>query len=428
MTPALETLAPETGLAKSFGVIPPPADGVPLWRVLVDIGLGGDVREADYPLAHVGAYDVQRRGALERAAGEAVERYALAQSGSAATRRSLLGMRAESIDFWWPRWLDQEESEQRTWPWYEGRAGGDGHPVLVPAPAIDYDGGLRHREAAAGAQAAFDASPSGTAAGLDHESATRSALLETIERDAVLCAWAARAGVWRLGDETVSDVATRRLMGDAARLGLRPVFGAIATTVPGIDVVCCVIIDSSGSAPLTAFGSKASSSRDTARRAALQEALQIHELLRNLSTQCDRPPAFAEPSPSLVVDDVARAWWWTTEAGASSMERWIAGWRRDPSPPRTEAAAAEPSYASLVAGIAQDGGAPIIVDLTDRLNLAVRELGWRVVKVVCPGYQQLRMDETVSASLDPQRILLWARNRGHSVDPFALCDLPHPLI
>ncbi|WP_278259909.1 YcaO-like family protein [Nocardioides convexus] len=67
---------------------------------------------------------------------------------------------------------------------YAGTRVRDGARLLVPAGLVDYP--------AESEGPAFDPGPSGTASGIGHERALRSALLETIERDAVIVSWTRR--------------------------------------------------------------------------------------------------------------------------------------------------------------------------------------------------------------------------------------------
>ncbi|WP_435749235.1 YcaO-like family protein [Microbacterium sp. PMB16] len=420
MTPALQTLAVESGLAREFAVVAPDGARAALWKVLVDIGLGDG---SDYPLAHVGAYDLGRRRALERGAGEAVERFALAREAPPEVRGTLGMLRAEAdTEVWWPRWVCADAFRAVTLGWYRAIRMADSQPVLVPAHAVDDDGGRRHRSAGTAA-ALFDPSPSGAAAGLDADSAARAALLEVIERDAVLCAWGTGIGVGPF-EPAGADPDIARLASEAERVGLRPVFGTISGVAAGVHVICCAIVDRSAHGALVSFGSKAAESVGAAARGALQEALQIHELLDNLRTRVPRPAAFDRPDPALVVDDVARAWWWTTDAAADSMEDWIAAWSCTSRP--SKAAAGAPTVERLVAEVTRDGGSPILVDLTARLPRPIRALGWHAVKVVCPGYQQLRLDESLDATWDRTRLTAWGHR--HGAPPRALSTLPHPLI
>lgn len=417
MTPALQTLDPTVGIARGFAILPPEEGGGELWKVLVDIGLGA---VGDYPLASVGAYDLTRRGAVERAAGEAVERFALAARSDAAAHGTRVRVQADAgIEVWAPSAVDGLALDGA---WYRATVLSDATEVLVPAAAVDDDGGRRH--GAVGGADSFDPSPSGTAAGLSLERATRAALREIIERDAVLCAWATRAGVRHM-EPAICDGDLRRLRDGAERRGLRPWLGLIPTAVPGAQVVCCAIIDRTADGPLVSFGSKAAASVVSATRGALQEALQIHELLGNLRRHLERPRAFDAPSPALVTDDVARAWWWTTPEAAESMVEWISTWRTAEPDDRVSVAESTTSM-DLVRGIVDDGGEPLRVDLTARLGEPAQDLGWHVVKVLCPGYQPLRLDETLTATWDLDRLTAWSHRHGRGAQPHT--DLPHPLI
>jgi ribosomal protein S12 methylthiotransferase accessory factor len=417
---ALQALEPNAGVARHFALVPPGNTRAPLWRVLVDIGLGDT---DDYPLAYVGAYDGSRRGAVDRGIGEAIERFALAQEATPDVTGTLDELGVEAARGW-PRWLDRARYGADDRAWYRGISLDDRAPALVPAPLVD-DHGARRQRGKHSTLEHFDPSPSGAASGLDLEWATSSALREIIERDAVLCAWASQSGVMRV-DAEPADAHTLRLLEWAEGAGMRPHFGLIASAVPGLHVVCCAVVARSENRDVvSAFGSKASASFSAAARGALQEAMQIHELLENLRATGQRPAPFDVPTADLVVDDVARAWWWTTELAAESMDSWVSTWRNDTVPRRTEALA-EPTSRVMADHIISDGGSPILVDLTCRLPEAIRELGWNVVKVLCPGYQQLRLDESIVETWDPIRLASWGRRNGASLShPH---PLPHPLI
>lgn len=430
MTPALQTLAVEAGLARGFAVIAPDRAGAGLWKVLVDVGLAGD---GDYPLHHVGAYDLRRRAALERGAGEAVERFALAQDAEPDVWEAPAALSGGPTPAVWPRWVDGDDFRSTPRGWYRGVRLSDSQPVLVPDAAIDDHAGRRRDTAV---ERDFDPSPSGAAAGTDGDAAARAALLEIVERDAVLCAWATGVGMTRIEAEAavvphrtagdgIGDPVGAGLLAALADVGLRPVFGRLSTAVPGVQVHCCAIIGRSTAGIAVGFGSKASASPASATRGALQEALQIHELLGNLRTHHSRPAVFdvARPDPSCVVDDVSRAWWWTTETAAASMEDWIASWCEPAGDGEAGEAAA---LADIMTHVARDGGEPILVDLGHRLPPAVRALGWHAVKVVCPGYQQLRLDETLAATWDRSRLATWAARHGAVAGEPS--SLPHPLI
>lgn len=77
----LRTLQPEMRIANLVTLYRPDADRNPLWVCAVNIGqsdfVGRQRTGKDYTLDLVGAADVRRSGVYARAAGEAVERWAL---------------------------------------------------------------------------------------------------------------------------------------------------------------------------------------------------------------------------------------------------------------------------------------------------------------------------------------------------------------
>ncbi|MEW1660653.1 YcaO-like family protein [Streptomyces sp. NPDC093707] len=406
--------------------------------MLVDIGVlshGEPNRtESDYPLHLVGAYDVCRRDALQRGAGEAVERYALLPCPEAGPRLfhvSAAELGAEALPFSDP-WaaLGHPDANEIPLDWYRGSRLIDGSPVLVPAPLADWTGAPGPSSEADYAETIlFDPSPSGAASGAGHEHATRSALLEIIERDAVIVAWYAQLALAAVDINQIVTAAAptlhrrslRTLLDGARAKGLTPVFARIPTCTPDLACTICVIVDRDGG-PLGAVGAKASGDGVRALLGALQEAMQIHELLARMRSRLTPP----SPGANVVRHDVDRAWAWTMPKTVDALERWTATFRVEAwDPPRTT-----PDLATLVTGLSADGANPVVVSLTERLPAAVRDLGWSAVKVLCPGYQPLRIDERPIFSLHRERIHSAARRTGRAsaLPATEVFPLPHPLI
>src|SRR4051794_15678028 len=179
------TLQPEAGLARQIFTSAPDGDLSPMWTIAVDIG-----REdgAGFALDLVGGAGVRRGDAFVRAAGEAVERYALIPrttlpdaEGAPEIERGILwrGEHAEG--------------------WYAGRRLVDGTTVRVPAPVVDYP--------LAEGDGRYDPTPSGAAAGSTYDAAVTAALRELVEREVSVVAWARQAATPRIDLE-------RSLVGD----------------------------------------------------------------------------------------------------------------------------------------------------------------------------------------------------------------------
>lgn len=430
MTNPMETLDPRAELARAFAITPPARGTIPLWKVVVDIGLDGGNSNADvYPLSYVGAYDLTRRGALQRGAGEAVERFAIAQRGqhpeASSARLSDLNSHVRSdrsAEYWWPWWVDQRRWRECELTWYPAIDLESGRTVRVPAHAVDYDGAVSHRHSA-GHGDDFDPSPSGAASGATREDAVLAAVLELIERDAVQCAWAGLMNVelisnHQLLNDLPANAGTGRLLRAALSTGLRPVLGRVTPAVAGVAVVVCVIVDRGGDRTVGATGSKASPVVADSIRGALQEALQVHELLTNL-TNCRYAPTTIE-----VTDDVARAWWWTRAENVDELDAFSSRFR--PSTNLRAPAAMTTNLRSVVRNLAEDGTRVLVVDLDHRLPAAVSALGWHAVKAICPGYQQLRMDHTNDGTINTVRFDILSARRGQDRPVLRLS--PHPLI
>ena len=143
--------------------------------------------------------------------------------------------------------------------WYPARRLRDGAKVMVPAPLVDWPCDPRE-------SAYFDPGPSGAASGLGWEMALRAALLEVVERDAVMVAWQRGLRAYRVADPAAlaapggDGERSRRALGElwqrARREGMTPFLVVLPTAHPA--VWCCVggLDDADGD--LAAIGCKAS--------------------------------------------------------------------------------------------------------------------------------------------------------------------------
>ncbi|MGH3765864.1 MAG: YcaO-like family protein [Pseudonocardiaceae bacterium] len=406
----IQTLDPANGLTHGWLMRPPQGPDHPMWTMVVDIG-GLAVRGLsidDYPMHAVGACGVSRTDTITRAAGEAVERFALFpgdEAGPRAITATAVELDSAGLDFAGSG-LGDPHALDRPLRWYQGSRLDCQQPVWVPSGLVDYPL----------ADPWFDPTPSGAASGPDLRFAVRGALLELIERDAVGVAWAAESPLQEIDVE--AEIALARShpnWRDLARLyrwareqDLRPTLVRVPV-LPGLHCVLAAVIDGPD---LAAVGAKAHEDLGRALLIALQEAVQVRDVLTALRGQWGPTAA-----PDAVRDDVDRARLWLTEAAVAELERRLhdlpaASPGPPSSPPRTPA--------ELVAAILADGGRPAMVDLTTRLPETHRAMGWRAVKVVIPGYQPLRMDERHQFGWQHERI---EAARTKPTRPF-----PHPLI
>ncbi|WP_233611533.1 YcaO-like family protein [Amycolatopsis sp. WAC 01376] len=398
----IKTLDPANGLTRGWRVAPPQRSEPPLWNVAVDIG-GLAVRGRtidEYPVHIVGACGVSRKDTISRAAGEAVERFALfpGERGPDAIKATSDALGDTALDF---EGLGDARAEGRPLRWYRGRRLGSGESVWVPAGLVDYPA----------EDPWFDPTPSGAAAGPTREFALRGALLELIERDAVSVAWAADVELEEFDVE--AEIAAARPTADWRHLtrlyrsvcaqGLQPRLLRVPV-LPGFHCVLGAVIDGGRAA----VGAKAHEELGRALLIALQESLQVREALRRIGRRT---------VPEVVRDDMDRAALWQTESAVTELDRRLRGLAT------TEpGATSRPphSLTDLVAAVVADGGRPVAVDLTARLPPEHRAMGWHAIKVVVAGYQPLRMDE--------RHEFTWQRARIAAAATKPVRYFPHPLI
>jgi ribosomal protein S12 methylthiotransferase accessory factor len=407
----LATLDPASGLTASYRIRPPDHNVQPLWTVAVELAgsVPGDAPRAgngSYPLHLVGACGTYRRDTLIRAAGEAVERFALIPTSQdcrsvrcRATDINGSGLSFVEAGLGAAAALDVEIS------WYRGESLTTGEQVLVPAALVDHPADKRDAKF-------FDPSPSGAASGAGTTKATMAALLELVERDAVMVAWATQARIMAV-DPAVFVTAGMAapeldvLLQRCGRGGLRPVFGRITSAVPGIHTLLCVLDDSGGT--VTA-GAKASGNPVAAAVGALREALQLRGLVWGIRQHYGA--GLPEVAADEVEDDLTRALHLSGAGAAKALRDWATDFIPKPWAP----VPTEIELPDLVTGLAADGAPPIVVDLTTRLPPALCDMGWAAVRALAPGYQPLRMNENAPFG--------WLTHRLGR-DP---ARLPHPLV
>ena len=424
MIDVLGTLAPQAGVARGTTLLPP--DDSPLWLVGVDVGVGAArIAAGAVPGFHVvGACGWTRQDALLRAAGEAVERFALlpapddplfAHRGpvEAELRRCLVDACLIAEDGAAVHELVAlfEPSVEPIASDCDPRARGRQH--LVPAglltdPAPD--------------PGSVDASPSGAASGPSWAFAARRALLECMEKDAVLNCWQLRPA---LGFQDAVELAARtealpdERLADAADYLARHEAEAstvfLPTDLPSVHTALTLITSRRGGEPLLAAGSRASHALADCAGAALREAIQVHSALVNF-----RLEAFDE-APGAIHDESSRARY-CLRAGASAH---ASAWTRTRTTGLPQVAP-EPSLQAILHGLQRLGLRPMFGDLTARLPRAIQDQGWQAVRAVVLGHQPFQMDDTKTWTSHLGRRATW-RQRLNGTEQDA-GDLPHPLL
>ena len=405
----------------------PPGTEQPLWTVTVELppvpGLDPDLTPAS--ARYVGACGHTRVDALIRGAGEAVERYGM---------HPRPGLEAATTEGAVPRLDPRPARMTLADPDTPGtvldgltqiRAAHlrDGSPVLVPAPLVDWP-------PADPAATWFDPSPSGAAAGSTPDMALRSALLETIERDAFTVAWerglrlptvtdpdaAAPGGPGAPGEAQAREILARlwRLTRSA---GLRPVLAR----VPVVAGLWCVVVTLVADDPAgrCSVGLKVSDRPWAALLGAFQEAWQLHAAMAGFA-------GGRTITREQVVTEEDRVRYLTTPAGFADVRDWVDGFV--PASPGNPWPAPSPVPTDdLVAAVIADGGDPLLVDLTPRLPAALRAMGWRSVKIVPVGYQALRMDESRRWTFHRDRLATGPERTGCAARYPAGTGRVHPL-
>jgi ribosomal protein S12 methylthiotransferase accessory factor len=354
----------------------------------------------------VGACGFRRGETMVRAAGEAVERLALVPPdpdpdrvrGVPPDHRRRVKIGTPGVSRAAPA-IDQAVAD--CLPAVDLSQGPEGgHTVLLPTavvddPCPDFDPQL------------VDPSPSAAAAGTSWNYAVERALLESIERDAVLTAWALKPSVpwldpgdppvrWRASAAGDTLERVGEVLAEDADLTARTVI--IPTGVPRVSCALTLLFDRHGP---TAAGAAAHWSTTSAVATSAREALQVMVVLRNVGAE-GRQLGRVE-----VVDEMSRATYWAHPASATEPRRWLeACVRREPSDGAAlDLPTEEARLGHLTRRLAGDGLTPMVCDLTARLPRVIQGLGWVAVRAVVLGHQALPMDERHDWS--------WVRPRLH---------------
>jgi len=421
-------LAPSAGLITDIGVVPAQED-YPIWRIALGLACehadGPDAAAAAADPDHLtvcsaGACSTTRTRAVVRAAGEAIERIALHGAGSVVATTAELGDKA--LQYWASGTDLGAAPGDRSMSWYPATRLADGSEWWVPAGLVLYPGTPQDRPG-------FDVGPSGAAAGQSYRSALHAALLETVERDAVIVSWARQQHLLSVDTDAAPATAQldpewtelRRSLDVVRQAGLKPVFARIPL---GTDRLVCVVGGVAGTGRhhrLLSLGAKVSTHPAAALYGALHESFQLYPALQHFET----PDEYS----AVVVTESDRIRFLASASGIRALESWLCDPVVGPVVGDQLGTGPELSTDDLVSMLIADGLDPYVVDLTDHLPEVVRRQGWSVVKVVPAGYQPLRIDERTTFG--------WNRHRLGSVSARTgvparlpideLSRLPHPL-
>lgn len=407
------------------------------WSVgaLIDCSHNDDGSEHPLPTCQTGACSSSRTQATVRTVGEAVERLALhprsslngdalcsgAGAGIPPMRARFDDVRDRSLHYFQDSLSLGADPQDRELHWHTGRRLGTGEEILIPVGLIDYP--LSPAESRG-----FDPGPSGAAAGTSFTSALKSALLEVIERDSIIVAWAKQLRLGAIDPVQLIEYAPREqhwsmlrtTLKKAAAGGLEPIAAEVPTSVQGVVCVVGGFRTELDGAPFICLGAKASDHLGKALLGACEESLQLWFGLAS-----GRLTSGASAPPPVVTTDLERVGFLASCEGRAA----VADWLSDPLPHTREPSTGDLDVRDLLDQLRDDGLDPIAVDLSDRLPPMLEQHGWHVVKVIPAGYQPLRIDESTHFGWNVDRLESAARRTG-SPSRLAASDLspyPHPL-
>jgi ribosomal protein S12 methylthiotransferase accessory factor len=376
-----------TGPITSLDVHEPAAGDPPVRHaiaVLVDEGW----QRAGHPVLHCGGGSVDAREAEAAALGEAVERASavLPPAGDLVVA-PYRDVEPDAVD---PGAWDLFHARTRAEPGFPYRAPARDDPIswawgwsltrkrpaLVPAARVfvPFESPL---------PGDFPDYPllSGFAAGNTLEEAARRALLEVVERDAFMIAWANRLPLRRVGAGDGRLGAHASLF---AQPGLEARCGLVDLDL-GAPVAIAIVRSTRAGDPAVVVAAAADTDAAGACRRALGELTANRLNVRHTLAQHGLPAA----APADIRDETAHGLLYARPDMAAELLHW---WEAPPGgalPPAPPPASAWAELSGLVAAIGRAGLEVLLVDLTPP---EIRELGLRTVKALVPGAYPMNFD------------------------------------
>lgn len=394
----IRTLAPEMGLTLRWFNFPPYHDEPKLWHLsaslsAAEVGVAIDSNDGDSGEV-AGGSSLELERALAKLAGEAVERYATSRDVSSKPQklqswRGLSEAGLKTLDPVEIAIADEGRKEHRRDEqviWVQGFDLRFQETIFVPAQLVFVPHIFADDEAVWRAPIS-----TGAAAHSTIEGALYAGLCEVIERDAFQVAWLRQLKLSRL-DPPRGFTDTHRLLESLIEAGkryhLRCEMYRLPCSLP-LTICMAVIWDDTGVGPRCAVAAKCSPSDVVACLGALEEAYQMRSWLRRL---LDTSGASSRSGQLNTLMDRAKHWL-TPEAAEV-----LATWTQQATPATSEEKASLNStfvltLDNLIKTVVQDGGSLYAVDLTAKLPNCIRQLGWRVTKVVVPQFQPLNLTE-----------------------------------
>jgi thiazole/oxazole-forming peptide maturase SagD family component len=301
--------------------------------------------------------------------------------------------------------------------WLQGQSVPAGGPKFVPQQLVEVPYIYARGEA-------ILRSPitTGAAAGYSLRECLTRGLLEVIERDAFLLAWLTQARLARpprpKDRHEFSDL--DRLLTECTRYRLSVELRLLPSSFP-VSVVAAFMFDETDFGPKIAVGASAAFDPEEAGLKALLEALQLRSWLRSERNSLMRIKARIQPLSQPVLTMRQRAALLFREDYARIMREWI---DETDDPPATSFPAI--SGLELAREVESQGGTVTVVDLSERLPRAVREIGIHVAKVIVPELQPLWLND-LAQDIAWERFNAYA-NEERAVPWRTQNRVPHPFL
>lgn len=421
-----DLLEPSRGLVNNYANLPPYYDEPRFFHVLVRLAVASEIErddEADDAILSASGASLDKRRALWKALGEAVERNALVFSERVELRfdsyANLAGNALDPNAVVGGSSLRPPDRGQLSFGWVPGFRVGDSEAAWIPAQLVYVPYVFQEGEPLLRGPMS-----TGAAAGPTLAQALYRGLLEVIERDAFMLAWLGQGVLSEIRPDGLPDSSPyrdlcHRTLEKIRRYRLEPKFYLLPTDTPAAAVMC-VLWDRSGIGPPVTVGAKASCDLTESILGALEEAQQLRPWLRSLLERKGTPRGdlAAVPGPATLTE---RAELWLTADASRRLKGWLATASVADVPSMT---APPLSLGDLIASVEACGGTAYAVDLTP--DLAHRS-GLSVAKVVVPQFQPLYLDERIRDIAWPR--VARARKLGHNeAAAVGVETYPHPFL
>ncbi|GAA4971188.1 YcaO-like family protein [Pseudonocardia tropica] len=381
--------------------------------------------------ANAGGAAMVREDAVAKAIGEAVERYCSAIFD--VERLPLATAEDAPFDCVDPAEFalhTDAEYDDPGFPWARFRT--DTPVRWVPATDLA-TGGIRHVPAAmvyvpytyyldSGDRAIVQPISTGLACHSSPAEAARSAICETVERDAFTITWQARLAARQILVETLSDAnydAVHRFERTGSTVTLLDI-----TTDFAVPTVLALLHSAAPGAPALVVAAAAEPDPELAVRKSLEELAHTRRYSQQIK---DGLPRLARlPGYTNVVDQVSHLNFWADHANAELAQFAVASPERVAFDDLPSIATGAPDHdvAALVDRISRAGHQVLIADVT---TSDVRDLGLTVVRAIVPGSHPLYMGHTGRAR-GGRRLWEVPQRLGHRGLSREIGDnpLPHP--